>query len=136
MDEQFAQDDDGLEQLAGMSDDETLEALFKDSLEYIDSDEERRLDKIIDEEHAQLWDIRQSNRFTLNKTRANVMPPRESVAYRASLKVRHKDLGLGHTAQIVKASRKAHDSQMYELKDLEACYEASVRLSQNRSDVI
>ena len=128
--------DDELEQYIGMTDDETVEALFKDSMEYIDSDEERRLDAIVDEEHAQLYDMRQSNRFHLDTTKANLMPPRESVPNRASLKVRHRDLGLGHTRQVVQRARKAHDSQIYALKDLEECYEASVRLSQNRSDVI
>lgn len=119
MEEQFMKDNDELEQYMGMTDDETLEALFKDSLEYIDSDEERRLDAIVDEEHAQLYDMRQSNRFHLDQTTANVMPPRESVAQRASLKVRHRDLGLGHTRQVVKALRKANDTQIYALKDLE-----------------
>lgn len=97
--------------MMGASDDETVEAMFKDSMEYIDSDEERRLEDIVDEEFAKLYDMRNSNKFYLDRTRANVLPPRESVAHRSSLRVRHRDLGLdGHTRQVKEAGMRAYDS--------------------------
>lgn len=134
--EQIQEDEAALEQI-GMSDDETVEVLFRDSMEYIDSDEERRLDAVVDAEHAQLYDMRHSNRFYLDRTKANVMPPRESVPHRASLRVRHRDLGLdAHTRQVKQAAQKVHDSQIYALKDLQDCYDETLHLSQNRSDVI
>lgn len=129
-------EDDELDQV-GMTDDETVEVLFQDSMEYIDSDEERRLDAVVDAEHAKLYDMRRSNQFYLDTTKANVIPPRESVPHRASLRVRHRDLGLDtQTREAKQAALKAHDSQIVRLKDLRACYEETLNLSQNRSDVI
>lgn len=136
MEEEQMKEDEADEQI-GMSDDETAEVLFRDSMEYIDSDEERRLDAVVDAEHALLYDMRHSNRFYLDRTKANVMPPRESVPHRSSLRVRHRDLGLdGHTRQVKQAGLRVHDSQIYAVKDLQDCYDETLHLSQNRSDVI
>ena len=128
---------EGLENDMGASDDETIDAKFKDSLEYIDSDEERRLEDVVDQEFAKLYNMRDSNRFYLDTTKAHIKPPRESVAYRKSLRVRHKDLGLdGHTRQVKEAGLRNHESQIYTLKQLKEYFDASFHLSQNRSDVI
>lgn len=110
MDEEDARNG-GLENDMGASDDETVEVMFKDSLEYIDSDEERRLEDLVDAEYAKLYDMRNSNRFFLDNTQANVDVPRDSVARRLSLRVRHKDLGLdGHTQAVKAAGNRAYDS--------------------------
>jgi len=110
-------------------------------MEYIDSDEERRLEGVVDEEYLKLYEklnlMRRSNKFYLDRTQANLSPPRESVPHRSSLRVRHKDLGLdAHTQQVRQAGQRAHGSQLFPTKDMLDCYQAALHLSQNRSDVI
>lgn len=120
----------GKENDIGIEDEETLEAMFRGSLEYIDSDEERRLEDVVDEEYAKLFDMRDSNRFELDRTRAHLKPLRVSVANRESIKVKHRDLGLDtHTKQVREAGMRNYDSQIYSLKDMADYYEGSFHLS-------
>ena len=56
-----------------ITEEETMIKRLADSMEYIDSDEERRLEKVVDGEFGLLYDMRGSNKFDFDNTRAHIM---------------------------------------------------------------
>lgn len=68
--------------------------------------------------------MRNSNRFSLNLTRANVKDPGDKVEFRKSIKVKHHDVYLDPYAKHLRdAKRMLVESQNYGVRPLKDCYE-------------
>lgn len=103
-----------------------------------DPAEEARLLKLMEESFERRFDMRNSNRFHMDITRAGIHDQRESVRYRRSLKTRHEDLHLdAHTRHLIKDRQRLQESQIFTSKKLKDAYlEEDPQLEQNRSDIV